>query len=59
MESHLTKLRQKEKESQDPILAELISSVESFQANSNMLKESILSSVQSELAKQLHKSNEK
>ncbi|XP_038067603.1 enhancer of mRNA-decapping protein 4-like isoform X2 [Patiria miniata] len=59
LESHLNKLRQKDRESRDPILAELLSLVEEFKASSQALKDSVLNSVQTEMDKQLQKSNEK
>ncbi|XP_033625573.1 enhancer of mRNA-decapping protein 4-like isoform X2 [Asterias rubens] len=59
LEAHLGKLRQKEKESKDPIIAELMTLVQSFQANTETLKTGILSSVHSEIDKQLQKSNKR
>ncbi|XP_022111258.1 enhancer of mRNA-decapping protein 4-like isoform X2 [Acanthaster planci] len=59
LESHLNKQRQQERESRDPIVAELVSLAEEFKASSQTLKESILSSVNDEVEKQLQKANEK
>ncbi len=59
LEGHLNKIRQNQQQVRDPVLDELKRLVKDFKTGTESMKTSIADSVQTHLAGELHKSQQK